>query len=59
LQRATTDEFTTTVDRVKPRLAWRVTGWLSLLVVMVIGFLGYTTPSMRLSWEAIAAMCGF
>jgi len=59
VQRSPSDEFTTNVDRVKPSLAWRLTGWLSLLALMVIGFVGYTTPSMRLSWEAIAAMCGF
>jgi len=59
VQRSPSDEYTTTVDRVKPSLAWRLTGWLSLLALMVIGFVGYTTPSMRLSWEAIAAMCGF
>jgi hypothetical protein len=30
-----------------------------LLVVLVIGFLGYLTPSMRINWETIATMCGF
>lgn len=30
-----------------------------LLVVLVIGFLGYLTPGMRINWETIATMCGF
>jgi hypothetical protein len=30
-----------------------------LVVVMVVGFMGYLTPAMRVSWEAVASMCGF
>ncbi len=37
----------------------RVTLGLALTVVLVVGFLGYLTPSMRINWEAIASMCGF
>lgn len=37
----------------------RVSLGISLGVVLVIGFLGYLTPSMRVNWEAIASMCGF
>jgi len=37
----------------------RVTLGVLLGVVLVVGFLGYMTPSMRVNWEAIASMCGF
>jgi hypothetical protein len=30
-----------------------------LVVVLVVGFMGYLTPAMRVSWEAVASMCGF
>jgi hypothetical protein len=26
--------------------------------VLVVGFLAYLSPAMRLNWEAIASMCG-
>lgn len=43
----------------------RSSGWLkitlgiTLVVVLVVGFMGYLTPAMRVSWEAVASMCGF
>jgi succinate dehydrogenase hydrophobic anchor subunit len=43
----------------------RVSTWLRLMlgallvVVLVVGFMGYLTPAMRVSWEAVASMCGF
>ena len=47
--------------QVKPRVStWlRVTLGAMLVVVMVVGFMGYLTPAMRVSWEAVASMCGF
>lgn len=30
-----------------------------LVVVLVVGFMGYLTPAMRVGWEAVASMCGF
>ncbi len=33
--------------------------WLLLVLVLGLGMLAYTTPGMRLSWEAFASMCGF
>lgn len=46
---------------VKPRVSmWlRVSLGVMLLVVLVVGFMGYLTPAMRVSWEAVASMCGF
>lgn len=29
------------------------------VVVLAVGFMGYLTPAMRVSWEAVASMCGF
>ncbi len=26
--------------------------------VLIVGFLAYLSPAMRLNWEAIASMCG-
>lgn len=40
-------------------LAWRVTGWIALVSLLSLGFMGYFLPSVRLNWEAFAAMCGF
>ncbi len=43
----------------------RTSKWLKLslavifVVVLVVGFMGYLTPAMRVSWEAVASMCGF
>jgi hypothetical protein len=37
----------------------RVSLGVMLLVVLVVGFMGYLTPAMRVSWEAVASMCGF
>jgi quinol-cytochrome oxidoreductase complex cytochrome b subunit len=47
--------------QLKPRVStWlRVTLGVMLVVVLVVGFMGYLTPAMRVSWEAVAAMCGF
>jgi hypothetical protein len=47
--------------QVKPRVSmWlRVSLGVMLLVVLVVGFMGYLTPAMRVSWEAVASMCGF
>jgi hypothetical protein len=41
------------------KILLKVLGGGVLLVVLVIGFLGYLTPSMRINWETIATMCGF
>jgi hypothetical protein len=45
----------------KPRVSkWlRVTLGAMLVIVLVVGFIGYLTPAMRVSWEAVASMCGF
>ena len=40
-------------------LAWRAAGWIALVSVLSLGFMGYFLPSVRLNWEAFAAMCGF
>jgi hypothetical protein len=47
--------------QVKPRVSsWlRVTLGAMLVVLLVVGFMGYLTPAMRVSWEAVASMCGF
>ncbi len=37
----------------------RVTGWVVLVAVMALGFLGYLMPSIRVNWQTIASMCGF
>ena len=37
----------------------RVTFGLIFIAVLAVGFMGYLTPAMRVSWEAIASMCGF
>lgn len=37
----------------------KVTLGALLTLVLVVGFLGYLTPSMRVNWEAVASMCGF
>jgi len=37
----------------------RVAGWVSLVAVMALGFLGYLMPSVRINWQTIASMCGF
>jgi hypothetical protein len=41
------------------KILLKILGGGVLLVVLVIGFLGYLTPSMRINWETIATMCGF
>lgn len=36
--------------------------WLSgiaLALVLAVGFAGYLSPGMRISWESVAALCGF
>jgi hypothetical protein len=47
--------------QVKSRVSiWlRVSLGVMLVVVLVVGFMGYLTPAMRVSWEAVASMCGF
>ncbi|WP_279628544.1 hypothetical protein [Bordetella genomosp. 12] len=32
---------------------------LALVAVLAVGFAGYLSPQMRLSWENVAALCGF
>jgi len=59
VHRPSTEELTVEANHVKVGLVWRVTGWLLLIAVLVVGFIGYTMPGMRLNWETIAAMCGF
>ncbi|CAN1533177.1 hypothetical protein MCEGE14_01483 [Burkholderiaceae bacterium] len=51
----------TQLAQVKPRVSlWlRVSLGVMLLVVLTVGFMGYLTPAMRVSWEAVASMCGF
>ncbi|MDO9024581.1 hypothetical protein [Zwartia sp.] len=47
-------------ERNQPSSKWlRISLGVFLGVVLVVGFLGYLTPSMRVNWEAIASMCGF
>ena len=41
------------------KLLLKLVGGGVLLAVLVIGFLGYLTPSMRINWETVAAMCEF
>ncbi len=41
-----------------PPLAALLAGLL-LVAVLVLGFAGYLSPQMRLSWENVAALCGF
>lgn len=47
--------------QLRPRVStWlRVTLGVLLVVLLAVGFMGYLTPAMRVSWEAVAAMCGF
>jgi quinol-cytochrome oxidoreductase complex cytochrome b subunit len=47
--------------QLKPRVStWlRVTLGVMLVAVLAVGFMGYLTPAMRVSWEAVASMCGF
>lgn len=39
--------------------------WLKLILgalfvlVLVVGFMGYLNPGVRLNWETLATMCGF
>lgn len=37
----------------------RVSLAVAFVVVLAVGFMGYLTPAMRVSWEAVASMCGF
>jgi hypothetical protein len=37
----------------------RVSLAVAFALVLVVGFMGYLTPAMRVSWEAVASMCGF
>lgn len=42
------------------RTKWlRVSLAVAFVVVLAVGFMGYLTPAMRVSWEAVASMCGF
>jgi len=41
------------------RARWRWAGYGLLAAVLALGFWGYLSPSMRLNWESLAAMCGF
>lgn len=41
------------------RPAWRWAGYGALALIMALGFWGYLSPSMRLNWESVAALCGF
>lgn len=59
MHRPSTEELTVETSHVKVSLVWRVMGWLLLIAVLAVGFIGYTMPGMRLNWETIAAMCGF
>lgn len=47
--------------QLKPRVStWlRVTLGVVLVALLAVGFMGYLTPAMRVSWEAVASMCGF
>lgn len=40
-------------------LIWRILGGVALVVVLGLGFLGYSRPDLQLNWETLAAMCGF
>lgn len=33
--------------------------WLGLAALLALGFAGWLTPDMRLSWATVAAWCGF
>lgn len=37
----------------------RVSLAVAFVVLLAVGFMGYLTPAMRVSWEAVASMCGF
>ncbi|AHV93865.1 hypothetical protein [Bordetella holmesii] len=37
----------------------RWVGGLALVAVLALGFAGYLSPQMRLSWENVTALCGF
>jgi len=55
-----TPSSATDTDRVpKLPVVWRVAAWTGITGLLALGFLGYFSPSMRLNWDAIAAMCGF
>lgn len=38
---------------------WRWTLYLGAAVLLGVGFLGYLSPSIALSWETLVALCGF
>lgn len=37
----------------------RIAGWLAVGAVMVLAFIGYLTPDMRIQWENFLSLCGF
>ncbi|SAI65627.1 Uncharacterised protein [Bordetella ansorpii] len=39
--------------------AWRWVGGAALAAVLALAFVGHLTPSLRVSWETLAALCGF
>ncbi|WP_459615162.1 hypothetical protein [Bordetella sp. 2513F-2] len=41
-----------------PRIR-RLAGAVALAAVLALAFWGYRSPSLRASWEALAALCGF
>ena len=55
--RSRTDSQSNVMPKLSP--AWRVAGWVGLVSLLALGFMGYFLPSIRLNWDAIAAMCGF
>jgi hypothetical protein len=38
---------------------WRWTGYAAFAAVVALGFWGYSSPGLRLSWDALVALCGF
>lgn len=40
-------------------LVWRVGVGVVVVLLLILGFLGYFMPGLRLNWETIAALCGF
>lgn len=49
-----------TAQSSRRKSAWlKITLGVMFVAVLVVGFLGYLTPAMRVSWEAVASMCGF
>ena len=38
---------------------WRWTIYIGVAVLLGVGFWGYLSPTLVLSWETLVALCGF